>query len=674
MNIPFRQIHLDFHTASIIPDVGADFDVSDFVNTLKEAHVNSINIFAKCHHGMCYYPTKTGVMHPSLKFDLMGEMIEKLHANGIKCPIYFPLGWEENAALHEDWLEIGRDGVPGHKLPTESGYYRWKKLCLNNPDYLIFIKEQLKELVNNYDIDGFWFDIIFQQKCLCPVCRKEMSAMGMNPEDDLDVMKHDELVLQKLQRELNEYIASLGKNIPTFYNSSWLPDGGYKYEDAEAPGSGSCDTHRTGQFQVSGEFTISTRAKMQDHIEIESLPSGEWGYNHFPLFVNFHNRNNDYVVGMNGKFHLSWGDHGSLKNQEALEYECFRMIANGCACCVGDQLHPRGAMNKSAYKRIGRVFSEIEKLEPWLEGSIKTAETAIVLSTGFFEKDTASDEGAMRMLMELHIPFDFIQVTDRLDKYRLVILPDSVKIDDDFSNRLSEYLANGGHVIATCSSTDEKALGIKKIKDNEYCPSYMVIDGRDIFEHIDPLEYVCYERGVYVESSLPVKAFIGKPYFNRTADCFSSHRHFPFEKQTEYPAVLLNDKIGYCAFPVFRDYIINGNQVYRQVFEALLHSLLPRPVLLTDAPTCVETTVRSQPGRTLVHMLSYIAERRTRTIDIVDTRLPLYNVTLKLREDGITAVKCIRSNRELNYSIANGYCTVTIPEIDGYEIVEFRHD
>lgn len=654
--IPYRQIHLDFHTAPVIPDVGAEFDIDDFVQTLKESHVNSINIFAKCHHGMCYYPTGTGVMHPALKFDMMGEMIKKLHAEGIRCPLYFPLGWEENAALHTDWLEIGRDNVPGHKLPTESGYYRWKKLCLNNPDYIKFIKEQLKEIVEAYEVDGFWFDIIFQQKCLCPVCRRELVELGLNPEDDRDVMKHDELVLQRLQRELNGYLQSFGRNIPTFYNSSWLPDGGY---------AKSSDAHEV--------FTSATRAAMQDHMEIESLPSGEWGYNHFPLFANFHNRNNAYTVGMNGKFHLSWGDHGSLKNREALEYECFRMVANGCACCVGDQLHPRGKMNKAAYKRIGRVFSEIEELEPWLDKSTKIAEAAVVLSTDFFEKDTASDEGAMRMLMELHIPFDFIQATEALDKYSLVILPDTIRIDEGFSVRLRDYLSNGGHIIATGSSTDEASLGIRKTGDNEFCPSYIVIEKNDVFEGIDPLEYVCYERGVYVESCLPVIACIGKPYFNRTADCFSSHRHFPFERKTDHPAVLLNEKIGYCAFPLFKDYIINGNQVYRQIFEAMLKTLLPRPILLTDAPTCTETTVRSLPGKTLVHMLSYIAERRTRTIDIVDTRLPLYNVTLKLRSSEISCVRCIRSGCSPDFSIRDGYCTVTIPKIDGYEIIEFAH-
>lgn len=647
----YRQIHLDFHTSPVIPDVGADFDAADFVQTLRDAHVESINIFAKCHHGMCYYPTKIGRMHPSLDFDLMGTMIRELHAAGIACPIYFPLGWEENAAEHAEWLEVGRDGVLGHKLPFDGENFNWRKLCLNNTEYKAFIKAQLREILENYDVDGFWFDIIFQQKCLCRECLAEMRAMGLDPENELDVMKHDELVLRKLQTELNDYLRSFGRDIPVFYNSSWAPDGGYD------------------------GYSIDTRAAMQSHMEIESLPSGKWGYNHFPLFVNYHNRTNADTIGMNGKFHLSWGDHGSLKNNEALEYECFRMIANGCACSVGDQLHPRGRMNKAAYARIGKVYGEIEKLEKYCEGSVKRADIGVVVSSGFFDSSTESDEGVMRMLMELHYTFDLIPVTDDLAKYRLVILPDAVAVDGGFAEKLRAYLAGGGKILATHRSTCE-AIGVQYLRDSDYCPAYIVVDDKagELFG-TEPLEYVCYERGGYVESELPVAAYCGDPYFNRTYDRFSSHMHFPFDRTSEYPAVLLGGNIGYCAFPLFRDYILNGNRVYRDIIGGLIASLLPDPVVTCGAPTCAELTVREQPadGRTVVHIISYIPERRTRTIDVVDTRLPLYDVPLTLRTDKvIRAVRCARSGQELAFVQERGVVSVTVPLIDGYEAVVFE--
>ena len=75
-----RHVHLDFHTSPFIDDVGAEFDAAEFAQTFKDAHVNSVNVFAKCHHGMSYYPTKIGIQHPALAGrDMLGEQIEALH-------------------------------------------------------------------------------------------------------------------------------------------------------------------------------------------------------------------------------------------------------------------------------------------------------------------------------------------------------------------------------------------------------------------------------------------------------------------------------------------------------------------------------------------------------------------------------------------------------------------
>src|SRR5947209_12324898 len=56
--IPFRQVHLDFHTSEQIPGVGSEFDPARFVETLQRAAVNSITLFSRCHHGMIYHDTQ----------------------------------------------------------------------------------------------------------------------------------------------------------------------------------------------------------------------------------------------------------------------------------------------------------------------------------------------------------------------------------------------------------------------------------------------------------------------------------------------------------------------------------------------------------------------------------------------------------------------------------------
>ena len=97
-NVPIMQTHLDFHTSPDIPSVGSKFSKENFQAALKAGNLESITVFAKCHHCMCYYPTEVGMMHPSLDFDLLGAMVEAAHEIGVRAPIYITAGWSDKDA------------------------------------------------------------------------------------------------------------------------------------------------------------------------------------------------------------------------------------------------------------------------------------------------------------------------------------------------------------------------------------------------------------------------------------------------------------------------------------------------------------------------------------------------------------------------------------------------
>lgn len=47
----YRQVHLDFHTSEKLEGIGSPFNKKQFQEALKAGHVNSVTVFAKCHHG-----------------------------------------------------------------------------------------------------------------------------------------------------------------------------------------------------------------------------------------------------------------------------------------------------------------------------------------------------------------------------------------------------------------------------------------------------------------------------------------------------------------------------------------------------------------------------------------------------------------------------------------------
>jgi len=83
-----RYVHLDFHTPGFV-QVGEKFDPVEFGDTLEKARVNAIAIFALCHHGYAYFPSRIATPHPGLQTDLLAGMTEELKKRGIQCIIYF---------------------------------------------------------------------------------------------------------------------------------------------------------------------------------------------------------------------------------------------------------------------------------------------------------------------------------------------------------------------------------------------------------------------------------------------------------------------------------------------------------------------------------------------------------------------------------------------------------
>ncbi len=161
-----RQIHLDFHTSEALENIGSKFDKKQFQETLKAGHVNSINIFAKGHHGGSYYPTKVGKQHPNLDFDLLKAQIEACHEIGVMVQAYYTIGWSvKDAEDHPDWVFLDKnrkDRYTEEKAaanPSDPMGWGWPVLFPEVP-YLDLILEQTEELVKNYDLDGIWYDII----------------------------------------------------------------------------------------------------------------------------------------------------------------------------------------------------------------------------------------------------------------------------------------------------------------------------------------------------------------------------------------------------------------------------------------------------------------------------------------------------------------------------------
>jgi hypothetical protein len=658
---PFRHVHLDFHTSPLIPGVGADFDAEQFTATLKAAAVDSICVFARCHHGMSYYPTEVGRRHPALDRDLLGEQVAACHRHGINVTAYTTVVWDEHAAqTHPEWRQVDRSGRPVGRGPLDLGH-RWRFLCMNTP-YVDYVVEHTEEILQGYPVDGLFVDIVFQSPpgCVCERCLASMRGLGLDPTSDADLRAHTRRVERAFMARVSEAIWKLRPGLPVFYNS--------RLRLTADPADGN-----------------PPELKWQSHLEIESLPSGGWGYNHFPLFVRYFQTQPLPHLGHTGRFHRSWGDFGGLKPRAALEYECFRMLASGSTCCVGDQLHPRGALEPAVYDRIGEVYRQIAAVEPWCVGAEPLADVGVLLAATIppdqRQGDLATEEGAMRMLLELHQQFQLLDRQADFGRYRLLILPDAVVVDADLRARLDAFVAAGGALLATgrsglsAEAAEWPTLGVRWEGPSPFQPEYLHLEGA-LADAAPAMEHVVYERGervVALEGS-EVLARVGEPYFNRTPFTYTSHEHAPVRAVTDAPAVVRRGRAAYCAFPLFRAYRRWGNQSHKQVVARLLRELLPEPLARVEAPSTAEVTLLRQEAdgesRLVAHLLHYVPQRRADNLDLVEDVIPLHDVGLAVRGEYRRAYLA-PGGEELTVSSEGGYAAVRVGRVEGHQIVVF---
>jgi len=114
-----------------IYDVGANFNADAFGDTLADAGVDYATVFAKCNLGFAYYPTEVGTVHPGLQRELLGPMLDALHARGIRAAAYLNTGLDHEAANnHRDWLRMNALGQVA-KNDVMGNFFR--EMCLNTP-------------------------------------------------------------------------------------------------------------------------------------------------------------------------------------------------------------------------------------------------------------------------------------------------------------------------------------------------------------------------------------------------------------------------------------------------------------------------------------------------------------------------------------------------------------
>lgn len=676
-DLRYRQIHLDFHTSEHIEGIGANFDAEQFAKTLIAGNVNSVTVFARGHHGWSYYPTKIGTPHPRLvRPDLLGEMVGACRSYGINVPIYITVQWDElTARTHPDWRIMSATNTAPTPDPADTSMGNqltatWHTLCLNNPEYIDFLIRQACEVIDLYSPDGLFMDIVGKGDCVCPRCIESMHQAGLNPADPADRAIHDHSVVMKYYEDFTEAVWAKDPEMRVFHNSGHI----YRGE--------------------------RERYKYFSHLELESLPTGGWGYDHFPVSARYVNTLGLEYLGMTGKFHTNWGEFGGYKRPEALEYECALMAAMGARCSIGDQLPPSGAIDEETYKTIAPAYARVRDMEPFLENALPASDIAILSSDAINGTDGAAlsgtniaDDGAVRMLLELHLMFDVIDSYANFEQYDLLVLPDDIELEEELGEKLKQYVASGGALILSGSSGMERGtnrFGLPLAVDfsgyrRTAWPDFLSVT-QDFGPDFPTSPIAMYECPFFVKASkgAQVLARAHEPFFDRTWDHFCSHQHAPARPEPEESrdAIVRDGQIIYFAHPIFSAYARSGQPLYRDLVKEALQMLVKNPVVRVAMPSAARISLmrQSDQKRLLLHLLyaqpelrgrgHRMSNGRTLNVEVIEDPVPLHSIPCSVAvDDKPLRVYHTSNGKDIDFDYSDGYVRFTVKEVYIHELI-----
>jgi hypothetical protein len=657
-----KAIHLDFHMPEFPKDAIKNFNAKTFVEQLVRSGTDSVTVFAKDHFGLSFYDTNVGHKHSGLKGDFLGEIVEEAHNNGIAVIAYLSVMWDKyNLENNPDWRQCGIDGKP----LLENAEWEWG--CINSPYKEESVLPQIREICENYPIDGMSLDIVMYQEggCHCTYCRNKFKTLY--PDCSMENKKlHKEFMARSLENFIKDAICIIKK---------YRPDS---------------STHMNGTWELGQDYRLVNNV---DLIVLEAQPAHiEAGrYESMSLQSHYARTQGKPFQIITVRFAEGWGEM-TLKETEQLKYEFSLISANGGIVCCGDQVYPDGTLEPSFYDRLADAFSYIDsKSEAF--GSTALKETAMYHQSGKNFPVSVREYsrcllGFHKMLVEEHMQYDTIDETklNLLHEYRLIIIPSETVLSNFELDAIEAYVKNGGCVLFSGDTIWNRDIPDK-------------ISNLLGVECIEPFPYICgYYKPDRVMDSLPDMPVLVKSRWNKISILNAQklanlhlpitassppHRGFrstypPAHRDSFYPAACIN-KYGrgmaaYIAVDLATTYWKYSHVWLKQIFRSIVSELIDFPLVITDAPPITEINVTKKDNDLYVHMVTGCMNRSTdSSYAPVEKTLNNCGVNVSIFAGSINRAQIVGGSDIDIVETSNGYVTFTVDLNEPYVLVKLTH-
>ena len=659
----FRRVHVLFTSPEWAKERGTYFDADRLIQSLIDANVNCIQLYAKDHWGYCYYNATQGIRFP---IDILGAVLPKAHAEGIKVLAYFSVGFDEYAlGRHPDWRAIDHQGLAR----------RFRKLfawvCLNTP-YRKFALQQAEEIAANYDVDGFWVDIIpvvtdgvttgwnwpadhafeaaqYPVPCYCASCRDRFREqfgrdIPINPTEEDRIISY-QFLLDSAAAFIKEFRSIVHKHHPdaiVMYNAGGAPEDAIDDSDANCA-EGLAPNHSYQSFSCRW---AKSHGKPYEIITSSGLPNSVQSSWSAPQPVFF--------------------DHWTQKPAELLQLETSIAAAHGGNATIGLMPFANGTVEPGQFPALRSAFDRVRQMEPYLKGVETVADVGLALTIEPYRAPHRWADmmrGALNFheaVLQGHFQFDVVEArqVERYDRYQAVILAGQLTMSQQEAERIREYVAGGGRLIVSGATSlyDERGCMLEDFALADVMGVHYSGPIQDRFGYIrlrDPQ----LARGIpdvpilinQAPLSLTVDggetlAWVARPEAMRT-EATAMIWGNPAPDDTRLHPVVVRHEFGRGRCYTVGVPLETTGPVgtwTRQMAINLVDSTLDHKSLVTDAPPGVEVVWNRQDQRSILHLINHQAGDPDR-LSTEQNKLVLRGITVRLASEKLGAFSRMRS-------------------------------
>lgn len=441
----YRRHLCDMHIDDWDEKFLSEFSPQKYFENLKKAKLKNAMLYFQSHVGLCNFPTKSGRMHNAFsgREDSMKQLSELCRKNGITVTGYYSLIYNNWAHDHHpDWRMVDETGKS--KKETNSNIYaafanndvfRYGLCCPNNEDYREFLREQIKEMAEYFEVDGMFYDMPFWPHiCLCDSCKKRwLNEVGGEIPTERDWKDEGWLLHVAKRREwMGEFISWVTK-----ITKEYMPGVSVEHNLASAvykqPLSGCAEEVNNECDYVGGD-----------------LYGDSFSHSFVCKFYRNITKNQPFEYMFSKCENLQ--RHTSMKTEDEMLSSVLLTSAHHGATLVIDAIDPTGEMDFRLYERLERVFEKTEPYEKYFEGEMIED---IGIYNSFKSRFNARNEpynnhdctvALVKKLVEENVPCGVTGGWSDLNKYKVLVAPCLTEQDNYDVERIAEYVKDGGNL------------------------------------------------------------------------------------------------------------------------------------------------------------------------------------------------------------------------------------